>query len=225
MSSSMTKRLVIIRGVRHFRGMERRKEGILIVSLISFESDRWWLREEVFYRVVVNRLKIWWDECFSWLLVLTLLGQKAKGQRKMVSLKERGRSCCADFWPFSADPTSSCNPVGWVVGEGQVSFLTAHRMQARMFLCLACLLNGCKLTLRAIIAISHWPSWLSSTNVIASGLQCMRFRQEEARKERHVFPSSLHTYLYIHLHYGSVQYVSTDTEYLICMVLRTYKLW
>lgn len=35
MSSSMAKRLVIIRGVRHFRGMERRKEGILIVSLLS----------------------------------------------------------------------------------------------------------------------------------------------------------------------------------------------
>lgn len=40
MSSSMAKRLVIIRGVRHFRGMERRKEGILIASLLSFEQDR-----------------------------------------------------------------------------------------------------------------------------------------------------------------------------------------
>lgn len=35
MSSSMAKRLIIVLGVRHCRGMERRKEGILIVVLLS----------------------------------------------------------------------------------------------------------------------------------------------------------------------------------------------
>lgn len=37
MSSSRAKRLIITLGVRHLRGMERRKEGTLIVSLISFD--------------------------------------------------------------------------------------------------------------------------------------------------------------------------------------------
>lgn len=38
-SSSIAKRLMIVRGVRHFRGIERRKEGILIVSLLSNQTD------------------------------------------------------------------------------------------------------------------------------------------------------------------------------------------
>lgn len=59
MSSSITKRLIITLGVRHFRGMERRKKGSLIVSLISFDLRDGDCGEEVFCRVVVNRLKIW----------------------------------------------------------------------------------------------------------------------------------------------------------------------
>lgn len=46
MNSSMAKRLTIVRGVRHFRGMERRKEGILIVSSLSTRQKT--VREEVF---------------------------------------------------------------------------------------------------------------------------------------------------------------------------------
>lgn len=55
-SSSIAKRLMIVRGVRHFRGIERRKEGILIVSLLLNQTDDG-VRGGVFCRVGGESIK------------------------------------------------------------------------------------------------------------------------------------------------------------------------